>query len=1007
MRPGAPIATRSRFGEVGDVHALGAARIAFGFLLLLQAWAMASEQLHEGYFGDHFHYPYLPESLVPSERVYVLILCAQAVAGVLVVLGHFARPAMFFSALAITYAMLSDRLHYHHNRWALACYVFILSFSPCDRARALGVQKGADTTGLLWAQRLAQLQVSIIYLASGSAKLLDPDWRSGVVLLDRMMRYGHYAVERGVPERVVTFFQQDTVASLVSKGAITTELFLAFALQSRRLRLVALFVGFWFHVTIELTAKVELFGATTLAAYLLFATPDARARSLRFDPTRPKAVVLARVVRALDWLARFDVAPWEPDAVKRSRSLVVTDREGVRHTGFRGIMALMRALPVTFPLWAIVAPFVRQRAVVGSLAALVAFGMGISSARADDVPISKVFGYSAYERETLAMVQKRLGGEIDPAPEGKTIESITTERLEVFEKRDFLPSIFLFVNVLHATSRDHVIRREVLQHEGDRYSALLMDETARNLRNYAELSLVLVVALRGSTPNSVRVVVVTKDVWSLRLQWDVQLTNGGLQELVLQPAETNLGGIDHTIGANFLYQPLSTALGGYYYVPRLDGTHIALSASANAILSNVNGAPEGSFGGVSAGQPLWSTQTKWAWAATAAWREEITRVYSNAALATYASNNVPERNAIGYAPQPSLGCSRTPPSPSCGQGAVWPPTANIPWEYRTTIAQSSVAVARSFGWAFKNDFTLSLNASHSVFRTDNLSLYDPAAVNDFVTNNVPVSDDRAYPALEWRSYTTNFLRVTDMETFSLQEDVRLGHFLDVQVYPVSTAFGSSKSFLGIYAEAGYTFPIRDGVLRLDVQTTTETTSNSGGLNVIQGVVDATSYFASPRTPIGRLVFSARILDRYADYLNTISYLGADTRLRGYPSSYFAGKDLVAANLEYRSRPFEIWKVQLGGVAFYDAGEAFTSFSPAASPTSFRPVQDVGFGLRALFPTFDRIVFRADVGFPVSGSPLPPGVGPVTFFVTFSQAFPFPALGLQSTSVGSLTTNVTR
>jgi len=309
----------------------------------------------------------------------------------------------------------------------------------------------------------------------------------------------------------------------------------------------------------------------------------------------------------------------------------------------------------------------------------------------------------------------------------------------------------------------------------------------------------------------------------------------------------------------------------------------------------------------------------------------------------------------------------------------------------------SIAAARSLGWALKNDFTLSLQASHSVFRTDNLARYDPAAVTDFTSNLVPVSDDRVYPALEWRTYTTNFLRVIDMETLGLQEDVRLGHFIDVKLYPVARALGSSRDFLGIYAEAGYTVPIRDGVLRLDVQTTTETTFD----NVIQGVVDATSYFASPRTPIGRVVFSARVVDRYANYLNQISYLGADTRLRGYPSSYFAGKDLVAANLEYRTRPFEIWKVQLGGVAFYDAGEAFNGFA------NFQPVHDVGFGLRALFPTFDRVVFRADVGFPISASPLPAGVGAATFFVTFSQAFPFPSLGLQSSSVGSLTTAVTR
>ena len=363
------------------------------------------------------------------------------------------------------------------------------------------------------------------------------------------------------------------------------------------------------------------------------------------------------------------------------------------------------------------------------------------SARADDAPQSHAFEYSAYERESIALVKKKLGVELDPAPEGKIIESITCERLEVFERRDFLPGFLLWVNALHATSREYVIRREVLQHRGDRYSALAMDETARNLRGLGPISLVLVVALRGSTADHVRVVVITKDVWSLRLQWDVQLTNGGLQELVLQPAETNLAGLHQTLGANFLYQPLSTGLGGYYYVPRIGDSRVALTASANAILSNATGSPEGSFGNIGAGQPLWSTKTKWAWASNAAWRDEITRVYSNASLARYRSTLVPLRDAIpfGYT------------------GNAWPPNASIPYEYRSSLAQATVAATRSFGWALKNDFTFSLEASHRKFRTDDLSRYDPIAAQDFVSRLVPVSDDRAYPAVEWRTYTTNFL----------------------------------------------------------------------------------------------------------------------------------------------------------------------------------------------------------------------------------------------------------
>ncbi len=262
-----------------------------------------------------------------------------------------------------------------------------------------------------------------------------------------------------------------------------------------------------------------------------------------------------------------------------------------------------------------------------------------------------------------------------------------------------------------------------------------------------------------------------------------------------------------------------------------------------------------------------------------------------------------------------------------------------------------------------------------------------------------MSDDRAYPAIEWRSYTTNFVRVTDLESLALQEDVRMGHIADVKLYPVLNESSSHAPFMGVFAEAGYTFPIRDGIVRLDVQTQTETTF--AGANVIQGVVDADAYFASPRTPIGRVFVAARLVDRYRNYLNSVSYLGADTRLRGYPSSYFVGQNMFAANLEYRSRPVELWKVQLAGVAFYDVGQAFDDWS------SFHPVHDVGFGARVLFPTFDRIVFRADLGFPISATPLPSSVGPATIFVTFGQAFPLPQVGLASSSVGSLTSASSR
>ncbi|CAN5503190.1 hypothetical protein BH09MYX1_BH09MYX1_32540 [soil metagenome] len=575
-------------------------------------------------------------------------------------------------------------------------------------------------------------------------------------------------------------------------------------------------------------------------------------------------------------------------------------------------------------------------------------------ARADAPPATQTFGYSKYERDSIADAEKQLGVTLDLAPEGKAIEDIQAVRLEVFEKRDPLPR---FLNVFHTTTKDRVITREVLQKAGEPYRQTLIDETARNLRGLSQLSLVLVIPVQGSAPDRVRVLVITKDVWSLRLQWDFVVTNNGIERLVLQPAETNLFGIHHTAGLNYQYLPFATSFGWYYIIPRIWTSRIGGSATVNLIVNNRSGDPEGSYGSVSLGQPQWSTQTNWAWNVTGQWRNEVTRRYSRARLGVFDSESTPYQDGI-------------------------------PFAYRSDLALVDASVTRSFGWAYKNDFVLSASGSVKQYETPNLTAFDPTAVQDFLQTRVPVSDNRVGPSLEWRSYTTSFTRVIELETLGLQEDWRLGHWLDVRLYPVFGALGSSRTFLGTFAEAGYTVPLGDGIARVDLSTTNEV-NNDG---IIQGSFDGELQLVTPRFGIGRLVYSARILDRYENYLNSTSYLGGNTRLRGYPSNYFVGKNVVSSNLEYRTRGFQLLGTQIGGVLFYDVGDAFDDFS------KLQPKQAVGVGLRMVFPYFDRVVFRADLGFPISASPLPTGVGPVQFIVTFNQAFQVPSFGSPSRSI---------
>jgi len=338
--------------EIEDGYVLGPVRAAVGALLGWHALEAAEELANVGYFGDAFHVPMIPDALVPSARVYALVLAARVCLAAMVVLGVWARPALASSALFGFWLLLCDRNQFHHDRYGLFCYALLLSLTPCDRSwRAIEPAVPEPRRGPFWGVRLAQFQVSLVYLASGGSKLLDPDWSGGLVIGDRIARYAHVAIARGVPRGIVELLARPDIASALAKTAIMTELVVCVALWFRRTRVVALWWGLCFHLVIQATSQVETFSVLALSLYGVFVTPDYRARKLRFDPSRPWGKLAGLFVPALDWFARFEVEPWEPDD-QRGHSVVVFRRDGERATGIRAFAMLTRCLPLLFPLWA-------------------------------------------------------------------------------------------------------------------------------------------------------------------------------------------------------------------------------------------------------------------------------------------------------------------------------------------------------------------------------------------------------------------------------------------------------------------------------------------------------------------------------------------------------------------------------------------------------------------------------------------------------------------------------
>ena len=356
MSEPAAIWLKERLDGIGRTEVLGAMRIAIGCLLFAQAFDALGELQQVGYFGDHFHMSLIPERFVATRAFYTYMLATRLLLAVIVAVGVQSRPALFLSSCLGFYVLACDKLEFHHNRYALLLYAFLLALTPCDRSwRLVGRRSLADQTGPMWAVYLARLQVALVYVGSGGSKLFDPDWRDGTMVAQRFVRYGGEALAAGIPESVISFFSRPMMTSLIAKGAITSELFIAIGLQFPRTRRVALWWGIIFHSMIEVSSKVELFTWVTLVAYAFFVTMDARARSFEFDGSRALGRLAGRAMRLLDWFVRFDVHAWTPDVkgdVPSKHLIVVTRRDGVRTTGLRAFAAIAESTPLFFVLWA-------------------------------------------------------------------------------------------------------------------------------------------------------------------------------------------------------------------------------------------------------------------------------------------------------------------------------------------------------------------------------------------------------------------------------------------------------------------------------------------------------------------------------------------------------------------------------------------------------------------------------------------------------------------------------
>jgi hypothetical protein len=351
-------------GRAVSMRALALLRVLVGPVALLHLQPFLSDSLDGRTYQDGFHEPYAAWYPELPEAVYVGLLWLAAVTAVAMSLGVLTRVATAATFAIVAYNLFLSTTHFHNNRAYLVIVLGMLAVAPCGRELSLDAwarrRRGLpalDPSAPAWPLWLLRFECAAVYGASGLSKLVDPDWFGGTVTWQRVSRARDQLEAWPLPDWLVSLLTNRSLHTGAAKLIVLTELFIAVGLWWRGSRYAAVWIAVAFHVSIQLSASVQVFSFLAIAVLVIWAVPSTRDRVLRIDPTAGRHRRLGMLVGGLDWLARFHV-----EHAPSGAPLEVVDRDGTTLRGAAAVVFVLSRLPPTawFALPALLLPGVRR-----------------------------------------------------------------------------------------------------------------------------------------------------------------------------------------------------------------------------------------------------------------------------------------------------------------------------------------------------------------------------------------------------------------------------------------------------------------------------------------------------------------------------------------------------------------------------------------------------------------------------------------------------------------------
>lgn len=200
-----------------------------------------------------------------------------------------------------------------------------------------------------------------------------------------------------------------------------------------------------------------------------------------------------------------------------------------------------------------------------------------------------------------------------PAPiQPPTVDHVEIRRNSVFDADEASFFLLRAVNALHVTTREYVIRRELLLRAGTPWDSARAAESARNLRRLGVFRSVRVDSVRTDSGLVARVE--TRDGWSTRPDFRFRSTGGEL-DYTLALIEDNLLGTASQASVVYRSNPDRTTTVFGFRQPRLVAGRIGLNA-------RWDNRSDGERLAVLVNQPFFRLESRNAWGLTAESRDE-------------------------------------------------------------------------------------------------------------------------------------------------------------------------------------------------------------------------------------------------------------------------------------------------------------------------------------------------------------------------------------------------